>query len=116
MSFRDQRPPHEIQFALERDLMVLFAAAMDNGRLVMVGKSKQVGAQYVFVLRFEAALLLENYYSLRVETSWAERAAIHHDYYRKTAGSWFSFWTRSFTGRQSTRRQCGFGRPLSNAV
>jgi hypothetical protein len=53
-----------------------------------------VGAQYDFTLRFEAAMPHTNCYSLRVETSWADAAATHHDYYRKTAGSWFSHWTR----------------------
>ena len=96
LHFRDKRPPHEIQFALERELMTLFAAAMDNGRLAMLAKANVVGGRYFFELRFEAALLLKNCYSLRVETSWAEQAATHHDYYRKTSDSWFSHWTRDF--------------------
>jgi hypothetical protein len=38
LHFRDQRPPHEIQFALERDLMTLFAISMQNERLIMTAK------------------------------------------------------------------------------
>jgi hypothetical protein len=53
-----------------------------------------VGARYDFTLRFEAAMPQHNCYSLCVETSWADAAATHHDYYRKTAGSWFEHWTR----------------------
>jgi len=94
LHFNDQRPPHEIQFGLERDLMTLFAASMQNERLVMTAKAKVIGARYDFTLRFEAAMPHHNCYSLCVETSWADAAATHHDYYRKTAGSWFEHWTR----------------------
>jgi hypothetical protein len=96
LHFRDPRPPHEVQFALERDLMTLFAASMQNGRLVLTASVKVVGAQYDFELRFEAALPHTHCYSLRVATSWADAAAMHHDYYRHTADSWFSHWTRGF--------------------
>ena len=94
LHFRDQRPPHEVQFALERDLMSLFTASMQNDRLALRANAKVVGARYDFELRFEAAMPITNCYSLRVETSWAEAAATHHDYFRKTASSWFGFWTR----------------------
>lgn len=96
LHFRDHRPPHGIQFALERDLMTLFAASMQNDRLILTASANVVGAQYDFELRFEAAILPEHCYSLRVETSWGEAPATHHDYYRKTAGSWFDHWTREF--------------------
>lgn len=96
LHFRDQRPPHEIQFALERDLMVLFTASLQNGRLTMTAGPKVVGARYDMELCFEAALPHTNCYSLRVETSWADAAATHHDYYRHTADTWFAHWTRGF--------------------
>lgn len=96
LHFRDPRPPHEVQFALERDLMTLFAATMQNDRLVLTASAKVVGARYDFELRFEAALPHTHCYSLRVATSWADAAATHHDYYRHTADSWFSHWTRGF--------------------
>lgn len=96
LHFRDPRPPHEVQFALERDLMILFAASMQNDRLVLTASAKVVGTQYDLDLRFEAALPHTHCYSLRVATSWAHAAATHHDYYRHTADSWFSHWTRGF--------------------
>jgi hypothetical protein len=96
LHFRDHRPPYEIQFALERDLMTLFVASMQNDRLVMTANAKVIGARYDFELRFEAALPHTNCYSLRGETTWADAAPTHHDYYRKTVGSWFGFWTREF--------------------
>jgi hypothetical protein len=96
LHFRDPRPPHEIQFALERDLMTLFAASMQNDRLVLTASAKVVGAQYHFELRFEATLPHTHCYSLRVATSWADAAATHHDYYRHTADTWFAHWTRGF--------------------
>ena len=89
LHFRDHRPPHEIQFALERDLMTLFATALQNERLTMTAKAKVAGTPYDIELRFEAAMQLKNCYSLRVETSWANQVATNHEYYRKTADSWF---------------------------
>lgn len=96
LHFRDPRPPHEVQFALERDLMTLFAASMQNDRLTFTATAVVVGARYHFELRFLAALPHTHCYSLRVATSWADAAATHHDYYRHTADSWFSHWTRGF--------------------
>ncbi len=94
LHFRDKRPPHEVQFALERELMSLFAAEVVDGRLHLRTTLVVVGAHYSVELCFEAALLLQNCYSLRVETSWADAAPTHHDYYRKTSDGWFNFWTR----------------------
>lgn len=94
LHFQDKRPPHEVQFALERELMTLFAGAMDNGKLCLLAKGNVNGARHFFELRFEAALFFKNCYSLRVEASWAEHPAKSHAYFRKTSDSWFSLWTR----------------------
>lgn len=94
LHFQDQRPPHEVQFSLERTLMVVFAGAMEQGRLCWLALANVNGARYVFELRFEAALPRMNHYSLRVEGSWAEQPTNSHDYFRKTSDSWFSLWTR----------------------
>ncbi|MBK9276377.1 MAG: hypothetical protein IPM49_17805 [Flavobacteriales bacterium] len=97
LHFRDPRPPHEVQFALERDLMTLFAASMQHDRLTLTASANVVGARYHFELRFLAALPHAHCYSLRAETSWADAAATHHAYYRHTAGTWFAHWTRGFS-------------------
>ncbi len=94
LHFRDRRPPHEVQFALERDLLVLFRAIPDDHLLRLSAHACVIGAPYVFELRFEAALADVNCYSLRVDTSWANQPATHIDYYRKTSDSWFRHWTR----------------------
>lgn len=107
LDFRDRRPPHEIQFALERDLMVLFTPAMDYGRLTLRAHAGLVGAAYAFELSFEAALPRRNCYSLRVQTSWDEQPRTNNDYYRKTSESWFRFWTRGFTGAQPPAEDAG---------
>lgn len=96
LHFRDPRPPQEIQFELERRLMVLFVPTMDSGKLTLKAKATLVGDQVSFELRLEAALRLQNCYSLRVETSWAEQAATNHDYCRKTSVSGFKRWTDDF--------------------
>lgn len=104
LHFSDPRPPHEIRFELERLLMTLFKPTMDHGCLTMRADARVAGAQYSVVLRFEAAFLRKNYYSMRVVTSWEQYAATHHDYYRKAAGSWFSLWTRNFARTNPPRQ------------
>lgn len=98
LHFRDKRPPHEVQFALERELMILFRPTMIEGKLCLSAKANLQGAPYFFELRFEAALLLKNCYSLRVTVSWAEHPAKLHDYFRTTSDSWFHLWTRDLMG------------------
>lgn len=107
LHFRDQRPPHEIQFALERDLMTLFTANMRGEKLVLTASATVVGARYDFELCFEAALPHIQCYTLRVATSWAGAAATHHDYFRRTAGSWFGLWTRGFTPSDPLEDEAG---------
>lgn len=74
--------------------MALFNAAMKGSQLLMCASPKIVGTIYRFELRYLAALTAENCYSLRVELSWADGPATHQDYCRRTAPSWFGFWTR----------------------
>lgn len=95
LHFRDQRPPHEVQFALERELMVLFTGVLANDLLQFRAQSDVNGANYEFELRFVAALPRDNCYSLSAEVSWADAPATHYDYYRKTSDSWFNLWTRN---------------------
>jgi hypothetical protein len=94
LHFQDKRPPHEVQFALERELRILFAGALDGGKLCLVAQANVNGARYCFELRFAAALFFTNCYSLRVEVSWAEHATMHHEYFRKSSDSWWGLWIR----------------------
>lgn len=94
LHFVDKRPPHLVQFSLERDLMVLFVASMDEGRLRMDASGDVNGARYDFELRFLAALTSDYHYSLRTEASWADADQKHRDYFRKTSDGWFQMWTR----------------------
>jgi hypothetical protein len=94
--FQDKRPPHEIQFNLERQLMTLLPFSIEAGQLVYRAKVKITGARYEFLLAFVAALPETNCYSLRVDASWADMPATHHDYFSTESGSWFNLWTRDF--------------------
>lgn len=107
LHFEDRRPPHEVLFALERELMTLFAGAMDNGQLRLLARGNVSGARYNFELRFEAALFFRNCYSFRVEVSWAEQPANTHDYFRKTADSWFGLWTRDLMAANPPKADAG---------
>lgn len=94
LHFRDSRPPQEIQFALERDLMVLLQPVQENSRLVFHGSVKIDGGMHSVRLRFEAALPRENCYSLTVTASGAEPA--RREGHLQAASGWFEFWTRDF--------------------
>jgi hypothetical protein len=96
LHFQDARPPQEIQFQLERALMTLMPPGIEEGKLACRANAKITGAQYSFLLTYQAALPKTNCYSLRVQASWAHMAPMHHDYFRKTSGSWFELWTRDF--------------------
>lgn len=101
LNFRDTRPPQDIQAALERTLVAPMRPAHENGRLCYHATVNVTGAAYVVVLRFEAALVRTYAYSLRIDVSWAEMPATHHDYFRKSCVSWFDFWTREFSAAPS---------------
>jgi len=107
LHFRDPRPPHEIQFVLERDLMRLFSVTNENGRSIMRATASVNGGQYDFELRFEEALVDSNCYSLKVETSWAGQATTPDDYYRKASARWFDFWTREFDAAPPATKDAG---------
>ena len=107
LHFRDSRPPHEIQFALEGDLMVLFTNTGDDDHWSVTADSSVSGALHHLKLCLEATLTTENCYSLSVGTSWARDDESHQDYYRKTAGSWFQLWTRDFNGANPPAADAG---------
>ena len=96
MHFQDARPPQEILSGLESDIMKVFSTTAKDGKLAYVTEAKINGAPYQFELRFEAALSKKNAYSLRVDASWGEMPAMHHEYFSKTTDSWIKFWTRDF--------------------
>ncbi len=94
VTFRDPHPPHRVQFAWERELMVLFTAAMDGGQLRLAASANVNGAHYAFELRYVAAREFAHDYTLRTTVSWAHTAPEHYDYFRQTSDSWFAMWTR----------------------
>lgn len=94
LHFRDKRPPHEVQLALEGGIRTLFTPSMEEGMLCLRARAHIVGADYELLLRFEAALPDWNCYSLCARVFWGELPSDHAEYYRKTAGSWFEHWTR----------------------
>jgi|GEM_PF-768912 hypothetical protein len=107
LHFEDRRPPHEVQFALESELMTLFSAKMEGDKLCMIANANVNGARYRFELRFEAALFFRNCYTLVVEASWADLPENRHDYFRKTSDSWFSLWTRNLTATNPPKEDAG---------
>ncbi|MBL9154394.1 MAG: hypothetical protein JNK37_18025 [Verrucomicrobiales bacterium] len=97
LHFRDQRPPHEVQFALECELKVLFTASPDGGPSLQTATATVNGARYDFELRYLAAIEGAHCYSLRCEsfTPGADPAFV--EYVRKSSDSWFQLWTRDLT-------------------
>lgn len=96
LHFRDRRPPHEVQFALERELIALFTVARVDDILQFRARALVNGATYAFELRFVAALAATNCYSLRTESSWAHQPPATHAYFHGTFASWLQLWTREF--------------------
>lgn len=96
LHFRDRRPPHEVKFALEREIRCLFSPTMEDGKLCLRAHANVVGADYDFLLRFDTALPGCYCYSLLMVVSWGEVGLDYADYYRKTSGSWFELWTSEF--------------------
>ncbi len=93
LHFCDKRAPHEVQFALERDLMALFSMRMDGGQLRMNATAEVNGARYDCELQFVAALKRENHFMLRIVASWGD-LELHRDYFRKSSDGWFARCTR----------------------
>lgn len=91
LHFRDTRPPHEVQFALERELMSLFTARMKDGRLCLNTTAEVNGARYDFEIQFTAAVKRENHFTLHAVASWGDSEQ-HREYFRKTSDSWFKLW------------------------
>jgi len=108
ISFCDPRPPQEIRMDLERDLMVLLSAMEEDSRLVMRGTIKVNDATCTVVLRFEAAGVRTNWYSLIFEMSWGDLPPDTHAYHRHAADGWIDIWTRNFadTGKPFTEKNC----------
>jgi hypothetical protein len=99
LHFRDDRPPHEMKFALERELKTLFHPSenneeQDETKWCVRATSTLVGASYEFLLCFEAALTSSHCYSFRVDVSWSGQDPSIVDYYQRTSVSWFELWTR----------------------
>lgn len=93
LQFLDKRAPHEVKFALERELMVLFSVRMEDGQLRMNATANVTGARYDFELQFVAALKAANHFTLRIVATWGD-SELHRDYYRKSSDGWFELWTR----------------------
>lgn len=97
LHFRDRRLPHEVQFALEREIMTLFTVTLEEGRPKWRARANVNGATYDFELQFVAAQPSWNRYSLGIEVSWPAQPAPDHDYFRKTSASWIRLWTGELT-------------------
>ncbi|MCC7144540.1 MAG: hypothetical protein IT349_20775 [Candidatus Eisenbacteria bacterium] len=94
--FRDSRPPQEIQFLLERDLMALFAPVEDEPRLTLTATMPSGSLVYRFWLRFEAAMASTNAYSLRAELTHPVPVPMPSAELQPELDRWLSFWTRDF--------------------
>lgn len=97
LHFRDLRPPQEIQFDLERELMVLLPSLMQDSRLTYRRTAKVNGASCAVRLCFEAALPRTNCYSVQLVMTWDGQPADSHDYHRKASAGWLDLWTRHLT-------------------
>ncbi|MBN8640144.1 MAG: hypothetical protein J0M07_32830 [Anaerolineae bacterium] len=112
ITFRDPRPPHDLQAILEREIMAVLRPSREGGRLVYRAAFKVNGAPYTVLLRHELALLSANVYVLRFELDLDPIQPAHRDYELKGMSGWVGLWTREFkpeplrpgeTGREDRR-------------
>lgn len=96
VSFNDQRSPHEIRCALEREHMTPFDPIMNEGLLEYHATSRRNGLPCTFRLVFTSADVKINHYTLEMGMSWTQSPPDSREYHRKSAGSWFDLWCRDF--------------------
>jgi hypothetical protein len=94
--FRDRRPPHEIQFALERELMTLLQPSVDGTQLMIAGASTAQGVPFRVSLRLEAAHFFTNCYQLAFEADQEHLTPAPVKGGRKPLDGWVDLWTREF--------------------
>lgn len=95
--FRDARPPHEIQFLLERELMELFEEVRDAPTFTLRTSMKWGTLRFHFDLCLLAALPRTNCYSLAVTLTYPDRPDGDNTDLNRTLESWVGLWTRDFT-------------------
>lgn len=105
--FHDPRPPHEIQFELERELMLLLPPTLEGDALLFRAAGKVNGSPHAFALRFEAALPATNAYTFRAEVSLEGTAPAERERAAKSLASWFGLWTRTFKRAEAPTRDAG---------
>jgi hypothetical protein len=94
--FRDRRAPEEIQFHFERLLMILLQPEEGWPLLTFTGSYNWGLITFAFRLRFEAALAVDNAYTLTADASWPSVSDSENASRKKSAESWFDVWTSAF--------------------
>ena len=94
--FRDRRPPHEIQFALERELMTLLPPTRIESQLTFHASASVNGVPYRVLLRLEAALLFTNCYLLQFQADVKNLSSVRPDRGGKYLDGWLDLWCRNF--------------------
>ncbi len=85
----------------------------DGAKLVFRAAARVTGCPYSFALSFDAALPETNCYTLRIDASWANLPATHHDYFRRSFDSWQQFWTKPLNLAPKPDAGEGVGREYS---
>ncbi|MBK8250131.1 MAG: hypothetical protein IPK85_22480 [Gemmatimonadetes bacterium] len=94
--FRDRRPPQEIQWQLERDLMVLFTPVPGAPQYTLQATMKFGTLRYGFLLRFEAALSAGHAYVLTATLTDPSAQPTPVAELQRQLASWMSFWARDW--------------------
>lgn len=94
--FRDRRPLHEIQFAVERELMTLLRPLPESSGLEFQASSKSNGVPYRVLLRLTAALPSTNCYLLQFEAAEHDLSPAPPQSWGKAMDGWVNLWCRDF--------------------
>lgn len=92
--FQDRRPPHEVQFALERELMTLLQPSIQDARLTFRGAAIVNTVPFRVALHLEAALPRINCYVLEFAAAESNLSAVPPAGRGKYLDAWVSLWCR----------------------
>lgn len=92
LHFRDRRPPHEVQFALERSIMLLLAPTQTDPHLTCSAAGAVNGVPFGVVLQLNSAGPTFNGYMLEFQAADTALSPSQPEDPRKPLDGWLDFW------------------------
>lgn len=84
--------------------MTLFTPKREDWKFALVAEPKVNGCPFVITLLLDHVDLFKRHYTFTVVADWSQFEAESDEYFNKTTGSWFSFWSRDFAQSEPSKR------------